>query len=140
MPTNIRAFDAAIGRHIERHVPQLIRDRTDAVAMSVHRGNIEETPVRSGRMKGNWQITVGGASPPSGAIEREDDTPKGTLGQAAFETEVGKLAGARDPRAIIWSHNGVPYAIHVNNGTPKQRAQRIIERVAARHRRMRGVL
>ncbi len=139
MPTNIRAFDAAIGRHIKREVPQLIRDRVDAVAMSVHRQVIQETPVRTGRMKGNWQITVGGASPPTSTVEREDKSPKGTVDQSALEAETAKLAGVRRPTSIIWSHNGVPYAPYVNNGTEKQRAQRIVERVAARHRSMRGV-
>ena len=132
MATNIDAFDLAIERHHQRRIPDRMRDQADAVGLGLLGGVMEDTPVRTGLMKGNWQLTTG--QPATGSISRTDTSARGTIGSAYVE-ESRKLDRPRDPFAWIWLHNGLDYAAAVNSGTETQAAQRIVERTADRFRR-----
>lgn len=135
MASNIRAFEAGLRRYHRETLPQRLKDQVDGLALGVGASLMEDTPVVSGRMKGNWQLGIG--QPPTGDVERTDTTAAGTVGQTLAE-EARKLQPRRDPFSIIWWHNGLEYAVHVNDGTERQRAQRIVERTAERFRRTAG--
>ena len=74
---------------------------------------IKRTPVKTGRLKGNWQIDVN--KPPTGIVSIDDNTPisqSSGVSTAKVITGVGK-ASLED---TIYMANNLPYAQLVENG------------------------
>jgi len=75
-----------------------------AVTISVFTDVILKTSVDTGRLRANWQTTVG--EPASGVLDRTSKKQKGEEGGASYN-EVLKTV---QPFAINWLTNNLPYA------------------------------
>ena len=125
--TSFRSFDLALQRYGTDKVPEFMRGRLTVIALEMARQLTQMTPVDTGRLKGNWQFTVG--DPAEGAIDRISGSPVGTADGASQADVLTRMPGWK-PGNWIWFHNGVPYAKHVNDGTPKVPARLMVERTA----------
>lgn len=74
-----------------------------AVTLALFREVIQRTPVDTGRLKGNWQTTVG--VPATGQLPRND--PAGAL---AFGDAVMKVGGIG---SVTYLANNLPYASRI---------------------------
>ena len=70
-----------------------------AFTISLFNGVVRDTRVDTGRLRGNWQTTVG--SPASGTLERLD--PNGSM---AFDEIVGTVKA----ESVNWLTNNLSYA------------------------------
>lgn len=98
-----------------------------AITISLFNGVINDTRVDTGRLKGNWQTSVG--QPERGTIERLD--PSGT--QATAEVESTVQSGA-----VNYLTNNLPYAEvwEQRDGMVARNAARIERTVAEEVRRV----
>ena len=97
------------------------------VALEVFKGVIMDTPVKSGRARGNWQCTIG--APASGDTERADQIAVGSPGGAAFAevVNIGQSWKAISGVSILLTNN-LPYIGRLNAGSSKQTPARFVER------------
>lgn len=118
-----RTFGTAlnkIGARVDASVDQSHR----AVGLELLKRVVFLTPWKTGRLRGNWQVTLD--LPAAGAIERfADEAGEPTI--SAGSTVIG---GAK-AHNIIWLHNGVPYARYIEDGTPRIAAFAMAKRAAA---------
>jgi hypothetical protein len=114
------------GRSVERTV----LDATQALAFEAVRGVVLLTPVRTGRLRGNWQVTTIAAADGFDANKRDES------GQATIAAGEATIEKAR-PYEPIWLHNGVPYATYVETGTERMQPAGMVARTIARLRGMR---
>jgi len=98
---------------------------------------IMDSPVDTGRFRGNWQASTG--VPLESELEAFD--PQGTRAIGAMTEFVQGLRGAR----VTWLANNLPYAERLEYGWSRQapqgmvrrniaRFQRIVDEQAAKHR------
>lgn len=100
---------------------------TRAATLDFFSGTIKDTPVDTGRARGNWQTAVGSA--PQGVIERDD---KG--GTAAIaEVEAKTPAGAGQETFMA---NNLPYIDELENGSSQQAPSGMVRRNLARVQRI----
>lgn len=91
-------FSQAIELYAEK-VGATLDETLRAVALDLYGSIIKETPVETGRAKGNWQTTLG--SPAVGAIERTGED--GALSE--MNDEVGRFKG----EGTMYLTNNLPY-------------------------------
>ncbi len=82
------------------------------IALDVFSEVILKSPVKSGRFRGNWQVSVGTAK--SGAVTIDDKTGTATIGKVYAET-LGLKAGQ-----TIYLVNNLPYARKLEYGHSQQ--------------------
>ena len=70
-----------------------------AIVLELFGSTIKDTPVKSGRAKGNWQTTIG--TPASGTTDR--------LGEAEALAEVSQQAASFGAGKVIYLTNNLPY-------------------------------
>lgn len=100
---------------------------TRAATLDFFSGTIKDTPVDTGRARGNWQTAVGSA--PQTVIERDD---KG--GTAAIaEVEAKTPAGAGQETFMA---NNLPYIEDLENGSSQQAPSGMVRRNLARVQRI----
>ena len=93
-------FSADISRFVNKAEKEADK-RIRATCLKIVRGVIEKTPVDDGRLRGNWQASLG--FPISGSIEREDKSGGATI--AAAQPSIAKATGR------VWYFvNNLPYA------------------------------
>ena len=99
-----------------------------AVSLELFNSVIRDTPVDSGRARGNWQTTTGAAA--KTAIERDDKS-----GEAASKEAEQAIKGSAlsDP---IYMSNNLPYIEPLENGSSKQAPEGMVKRNFARIRRI----
>lgn len=130
--TNINAFELALKKYGDETVPDLVRDRMTAVALEATKGVVELTPVDTGRLKGNWQISLGQFT--RSELERVDSSPEGSSAASpAFADVVAQMPAWR--QGLVWIHNGLPYANVIETGGPNRFAHHMVRRTADRLRR-----
>lgn len=88
-----------------------------AVTLSLFNGIIRDTPVDTGRARGNWQTTVGG--PARGEIERNG----ASAAIAEVEAKTPKGAGQETYLA-----NDLPYIEELEKGSSKQAPEGMVRR------------
>lgn len=88
-----------------------------AVTLSLFKGIINDTPVDTGRARGNWQTTVD--SPASGQTERVG------AGLAIAEVEANTPDGAGQ---VTYMANDLPYILSLEEGNSKQAPQGMVRR------------
>jgi len=81
--------------------------------ISLFRNIIRRTPVRSGRLKGNWQIDIN--QPARGEVNDSDNTPINTLDGASAQKVVSEVMQAK-LNDSIYMVNNLPYARIIENG------------------------
>lgn len=135
MTDNFREFDIGVRDFTDREVPEAVRDTRDAAALEGLKTIVNLTIVDTGRLRANWQTTVG--APAEGFIEDRKDRREAEGGNVAVSLGSAAIASAHDdPFDPIWLHNGLPYAIHVNDGSPTVTAVHMLEQTVARLRRI----
>lgn len=85
------------------------------IALDILGGVVLKTPVKSGRAKGNWQVTLGDI-PSSGETGLFDKTGASAL--AAGEAQIFQVEAGED----LWIHNNVPYIQRLEEGHSKKQA------------------
>ena len=135
MSSNIHEFNLGLRHFAERSVPDAVGDFRDALALEALRGVALLSPVKTGRLRGNWQVTI--SAPAEGHDPNKKD-PSPNAGQVISEGARVIASAERQPFEPIWLHNGVPYAGYVNGGTPKVTAVRMVERTVERLKRAFG--
>lgn len=131
MSSNVREFTIGVRDYAKKGVPQAVGDVRDAIALEGLKGLVMLSPVDTGRLRGNWQTTVG--EPAEGETGVLDPT-----GGATIEAGTVMISAAADPFVPVWLHNGLYYAAFVNNGTEKMPAVHMLEQTVARLRRILG--
>lgn len=125
---DIAAFAKAAGASLDETVR--------GVTIELFTGVITQTPVDTGRARGNWQCTV--ATPAGDTIDRTDPT-----GSDAIAEVVDKVGGVG---SVTYLTNNLPYILRLEEGHSTQsppyamargnfqRVQSIVESEARRHR------
>lgn len=117
-----------------RVAPEDVERTVRAIKLELFRSVIMDTPVDTGRARGNWQATVG--APAGGTL----DSATATDSLASVQANLGKLSD------VSWLTNNLPYIARLEEGYSKQapagmvrrnmaRIQRIINEKAAQNRR-----
>jgi hypothetical protein len=126
MSSNIREFTLGLEAFAKKNVPEAVGNFRDAIALEALRGVVLLTPVDTGRLRGNWQTTIG--TPADGEIEATDKSGGPTIAKGA-----AVIAGAKKrPFEPVWLHDGLEYAVFVNDGTPKVPAVHMVEQTVNR--------
>jgi len=130
--SNVHEFTLGLEMFAKKNVPEAVGDFRDAISLEAVRGVVLLTPVDTGRLRGNWQTTVG--APAEGATDDLDKSGGPTIAKGA-----GVIASAKKhPFEAIWLHNGVPYAEFVDGGTPLVPAVHMVEQTVNRLKRRFG--
>lgn len=94
------------------------------VAIDIFGEVIHQSPVDTGRFKGNWQTTL--TKPASGVVETLDPSGNSTQGKANAVIAKFKLAA----KSLLLTNN-LPYAEALASGHSKQRPSGWIESITA---------
>jgi hypothetical protein len=124
---DIREFEINLRNFVEKQLPEKHAQIVKKAAMQVLMGVIMETPVDTGRARGNWMVTVG--SPARTSIGPEKFGAPGSIPEKKAETQVAEatinkgekiIKTASPRRQIIWITNNLPYIIRLEEGWSKQ--------------------
>lgn len=80
-----------------------------AVTIKLFGAVIKDTPVKTGRLRGNWQTNEG--SPKQGELERLDKTGSEAINEAVSTVD------QTDQDSVVHLTNNLPYSIPVENQT-----------------------
>lgn len=100
---------------------------TRVATLELFRGVILDTPVLSGRARGNWQVSVG--APVTGELEREDKSGSAALADAEQSTPPG--AGQ-----LTYIANNLPYIQSLEEGSSKQSPEGMVRKNVDRVQKM----
>jgi hypothetical protein len=95
-----------------------------AVKMELFRSVIQDTPVDTGRARGNWQATIG--SPATDEIDNEDIN----VALAGVASNLGKVAD------VSFLANNLPYIEKLEEGSSTQAPSGMVRRNMARVQRL----
>jgi len=90
------------------------------IAMTIDRGVVLKTPVKTGLARGNWQVTEG--APATQPIKRLDPS-----GEKAIKEGSGVIRTWNVRSKVLWITNMVPYAEKLENGHSKQAPNGMVE-------------
>jgi len=95
-----------------RKIPDRATVLQKKVALEALRRLVSKTPVKTGRARGNWQVTIG--DPASGQVERLDINGAETIKEG--------VAAIADLPAyqLVWISNNVDYIERLEHGHSKQ--------------------
>lgn len=114
MPSNeTRARRFVAGMLDEKRVPEdLVEVIVRKLGLLALRGVVLNTPVRTGRARGNWQVTLG--DPAEGDLERTDRSGGPTIASGA-----SVIGGYRGFGKVSLTNN-LPYIIPLEDGSSKR--------------------
>lgn len=95
-------------------------EETRAIALQLFKGVIRDTPVKEGRLKGNWIATIN--SPSNASTLDKDKTKSGGPTISKASKVVLRMKGDES----IYLTNNLEYAGYVEFGTPNQEARRMV--------------
>ena len=93
-----------------------------AIALELFGSVIKDTPVDTGRAKGNWQTSMD--SPATGETDRKGEGPA--------LAEVSQQAASFGAGKVIYLSNGLPYILRLEYGWSKQQPGGMVRRNVAR--------
>lgn len=96
---DLRKFAKKAGDKAEANIRKVCLDLTSDI--------VKNTPVDTGRLRGNWQASIG--APASGELEAKDKSGAPTIRKA--NTAISKAAGN-----IFYLTNNLPYAVVAEYG------------------------
>lgn len=87
------------------------------VAIKIYESIVEYTPVKTGRARANWQITIGKKA--NGEVKGSDPSPYGSKPKdlPQQEIKIGKMGKSEEP---IYITNNLPYIVGLEYGKSKQ--------------------
>src|SRR5690606_21815546 len=123
----VMSFSADLRRFNRKTKDSLDRTRR-IVIIKLFSADIKDTPVLSGRLRGNWQTTIN--SPATGVIGIRDE--------AAAIAEVKRMADRRKGSDVVIPRNNLPYAYRIEfDGWSKVKApQGMMRRNVVRFQRL----
>lgn len=121
------SFSAALRRFNRKTKDRLDRTRR-IVIIKLFSAVIKDTPVLSGRLRGNWQTTI--TSPATGVIGSRDE--------ASAIAEVQRMAAQSKGSDVVILRNNLPYAYRIEfDGWSRVKApQGMMRRNVARFKRL----
>ena len=99
-----------------------LEETTRAVALELFGSIIKDTPVDTGRARGNWQTSIG--APASGEVDR--------LGERESLSELGSEAGKFGGGQVIYLSNNLPYIQRLELGWSDQAPAGMVRKNIAR--------
>lgn len=96
------------------------REATIAMALNIHGGLVERTPVDTGWARSNWLPSVG--SP-----RKETVGEPGSLNESAADSGQSEVADWKIQDGPIYITNNVPYIGRLNGGSSKQAPAGFVE-------------
>ena len=93
-----------------------------AIALELFSSVIKDTPVDTGRARGNWQTSIG--TPKDGEVDR--------TGEGAALAEVSRETANFGMGKVVYLANGLPYILRLEYGWSKQQPGGMARRNAAR--------
>ena len=93
-----------------------------AIVLELFGSVIKDTPVDTGRAKGNWQTTIG--APASGTVDR--------LGESEALADVSQQTASFGAGKVIYLSNGLPYILRLEYGWSKQQPGGMVRRNVSR--------
>ena len=84
--------------------------------------------IDTGRLKGNWQLNTSGGFVPLERFATDEGQP---ASGAQLSEALAEMNTRTDPFASVFVGNGLDYASHVNDGTPKMAARPMVEPTVA---------
>jgi hypothetical protein len=122
------SFAADLGRFRRSTKDRLDRVRR-VVVIKLFSAVVQDTPVLTGRLRGNWRVSIG--SPLSGSIDRLDPTG------AQVGTEIQAIAADSAGADAVWMTNSLPYAARIEyDGWSKKAPEGMMRRNVARFQRL----
>jgi len=122
------SFSADLGKFRSKTTDRLDRTRR-AVVIKLFSAVILDTPVLSGRLRGNWQTGV--KSPVLGTVGRLDKSGSDAI------AEVQKQTAASGPDDAMYLTNNLPYARRIEyEGWSKKAPDGMVRRNVIRFRRL----
>lgn len=91
-------------RKIAEQTNATLDEAARAITISLFNGVIRDTRVDTGRLRGNWQTSIG--QPERGTIEREDKIAQGADGGDAQDDVINTVESG----AVNYLTNNLPYA------------------------------
>lgn len=91
-----------------QHTEEKLDIAAQKIALDLFKRVILDTPVKSGRARGNWQVAIGKV--PNGTLELTDKTGQATISRATATT-AGLKAGD-----VIYLVNNLPYIQRLEDG------------------------
>jgi len=122
---DVRKFNKELAAFAATLEPQHIVPFTKKIAFQVLEGVIFNTPVDTGRARGNWLLEIGSEPKEevdrfgSGAHPEATEGNVGPAGSAARDAGLGKLSTLK-PFVPIYITNNVPYIMALEEGHSKQ--------------------
>jgi hypothetical protein len=117
-------FANDLAREMREHVDKNMDLMSRKMTIQALNGCSYLSPVRKGRLKGNWQVNTHGGFVP---MERFDPDEGSDASMAQISEAESALNSRTDPFATIFVGNGLDYASHVNDGTPRMPARPMVE-------------
>lgn len=113
-------LEAAIRRFNEK-VEEKTEDEFRARCLALANDAIRNTPVRTGRLRANWQSTFD--RPAFGQIEAT-----GGAGASAASMQAAQVVASLKVDQAYYLTNNLPYAVPIEEGTAKIRPRRMLAR------------
>lgn len=120
------SFSKNIGRFVTK-ATQAHDKITRAATLELFSGVVKATPVDTGRARGNWQTGV--SQPPSGVVERLDETGSKAIAEISEKTPPG--AGQ-----VTYLANNLPYIEELEEGSSRQAPEGMVRRNMDRVQKM----
>lgn len=122
-------FERELRRFTDKTVPEEVRKVRNAIALEAVRGVVQMSPVRYGRLRGNWNASGVGVMP-------ADENITDKSGMATILRAMAVIEAVKHAFGVITISNALPYARHVNDGTSRTRAVHMVERTVSRIQRI----
>lgn len=118
-----RSFEVALNRFVKETVPEKHSQLVRAVSLQVLNGVVLKSPVDTGRMRGNWIVSVNAESRATSA-----NTDKS--GQETINSGLAVIGGAPAFARIVVQNN-LPYAGRLEDGHSRQAPQGMVRLTVA---------
>lgn len=117
-------------RMTEKSIDEVVVVVQQRIALQLLEGVVDMTPVKTGRARGNWQVTIGAPTTTQLQTEDKDGGPTKTAGEAVIQSIT--TLGA------VYLTNNLPYITELEKGTSTQAPQGMVrvtlDRVGAQFR------
>ncbi len=111
MPFDLKSFDQQL-TVAEAQVQLLLLTVTRKLALEILRRVVLRTPVRTGRARGNWQVSIG--NPKDGTLDKTDAEGGATIADGTLV--INAYTGFKE----IWLANNLPYISRLEDGYSSQ--------------------
>jgi hypothetical protein len=126
MSDNYESWEKEVDGVFRVDLPELAADAVAALGLEAIGVAMAMTPVKDGRARGNWQLTLD--RPAEGEVDRDfpGDLPAGVPDPTVMDEAQAVLATMEAPQDV-WLHNGLVYIEVLNNGGTNRTAHQMLE-------------